>query len=266
VVEGLAKYLNRCQHIVTPSDSIKQDLAEYAGLTDRITTIPTGIDLAPYQKADGQAIRQQFGWNSQKVLISVGRLAEEKNIKTLLSAVAQVMSQRADVRLLLVGDGPQRKELEKFSQELGMAAKVNFTGRIPFDQVPAYLKAADLFCFASITETQGLVTMEAMAAGLPVAAVAATGTSDGVEHGQQGLLTENDSQALSQAIQQILDDGSLYARLKAGVAAKAKAFDMLEQARKMVAVYEQAMADKKANRTIRVDVAQLKAKFKERYE
>ncbi len=266
VVEGLVKYLNRCQHIVTPSDSIKQDLVEYAGLTDRVTTIPTGIDLEPYQKADGQPIRQQFGWNGQKVLVSVGRLAEEKNVKTLLSAVAQVMSQRDDVCLLLIGDGPQRKELEKFSEELGIAAKVNFTGRIPFDQVPAYLKAADLFCFASVTETQGLVTMEALAAGLPVAAVAATGTSDAVEHGQEGLLTENDSQALGQAIQQILADDSLYARLKAGAPAKAKSFDMLEQARKMVAVYEQAIEDKKANRSITVDMAQLKAKFKGRYK
>jgi glycosyltransferase involved in cell wall biosynthesis len=193
-------------------------------------------------------------------------LAEEKNVKTLLSAVAQVMSQRDDVCLLLIGDGPQRKELEKFSEELGIAARVNFTGRIPFDQVPAYLKAADLFCFASVTETQGLVTMEALAAGLPVAAVAATGTSDAVEHGQQGLLTENDSQALGQAIQQILADDSLYARLKAGAPAKAKSFDMLEQARKMVAVYEQAIEDKKANRSITVDMAQLKAKFKGRYK
>jgi hypothetical protein len=66
---------------------------------------------------------------------------------------------------------------------------INLIGTVPFDEVPNYLKAADLFCFASITETQGLVTLEAMAAGLPIVAVDATGTSDAVTNGEQGLLT-----------------------------------------------------------------------------
>jgi 1,2-diacylglycerol 3-alpha-glucosyltransferase len=264
VVEGLAKYLNRCHHIVTPSDSIKQNLAEYADLTDRVTTIPTGIDLEPFRKADGEAIRKQYGWSGGKVLVSVGRLAEEKNFKTLLSAVAQVMDRCDDVRLILIGDGPQRKELEKFAQELGMAGKVKFTGRIPFDQIPAHLKAADIFCFASVTETQGLVTMEAMAAGLPIVAVDATGTSDTVGNGQEGLLTQNDSAALGQAIQQVLGDEALYARLKANATKKAESFDMIVQAKRMVGVYEQAMADKKADRKIQVDVSRIKANVKAR--
>ena len=266
VVEGLVKYLNRCHHIVTPSDSIKQNLTDFAGLTDRVTTIPTGIDLAPYRKADGQAIRQQLNWEQARVLVSVGRLAEEKNVKTLLSAVAQVMSQCDDVRLMLIGDGPQRAELEQYARELGIAGKAKFTGRVPFDQVPNYLKAADLFCFASITETQGLVTMEAMAAGLPVVAVDASGTSDSVEHDQQGLLTENDSRALGQGIQQVLSDEALLARLKASATKKAEAYDMVIQARKMVAVYEQAIADRRAGRHVQVDMARLKTKLKDRYE
>jgi glycosyltransferase involved in cell wall biosynthesis len=263
VVDGLVKYLNRCQHIVTPSDSIKDSLAEYAGLTDRVTTIPTGIDLEPYRQADGQAIRQKYNWTDKKVLVSVGRLAEEKNVKTLLAAVAQVMAENDDVRLLLIGDGPQRSELEKYSRELGIGEQVTFTGRIPFDDIPAHLKAADLFCFASITETQGLVTMEAISAGLPVVAVDATGTSDGVDNGVEGLLTENNSAALGQAIKQVLEDEGLLARLKAGAAKKAESFDMMVQAKKMVAVYEQAIEDKNAGHYMQVDRDLLKAKLQE---
>lgn len=264
IVEGLAKYMNQCQHIVTPSDSIRQNLAEFAGLTDReVTTIPTGIDLEPYQKADGQRIRRKYNWNQQKVLVSVGRLAEEKNVQTLISAAAQVIKEDNSVRLLLVGDGPQRNDLEKYAKKLGVAEQIKFTGRIPFDAVPAHLKAADIFCFASITETQGLVTMEAMAAGLPVVAVNASGTSDAVVDGQEGLLTKDDPTDLGQALKRVLNDEALLARLKANAVKKAEAFDMMVQAKKMVAVYEQAIEDKKAGRHVQIDINKLKAKVKE---
>ena len=183
VAEGLVQYLNRCQHIVTPSDSIKQMLETFGGLTERVTTIPTGIDLAPYQAADGQVVRQKHNLNDHKVLISIGRLAEEKNWITLLSAVAQIAETHPEIRLIILGDGPQREALESYAQEVGLGEQVIFTGLVPFEDVPAYLKAGDIFCFASTTETQGLVTMEALAAGLPVVAVDATGTRDAVVNG-----------------------------------------------------------------------------------
>jgi glycosyltransferase involved in cell wall biosynthesis len=266
MVDGLVKYLRQCQHIVTPSDSVKHALEEYGGITERVTTIPTGIDLDPFQQADGQAVRQKYNLGQKKVLVSIGRLAEEKNWKVLLSALAQVIQRQNDLHLILIGEGPQHKELESYARELGLAEHVIFTGLVPFAEIPSHLKAADIFFFASVTETQGLVTMEAMAAGLPVVAVDATGTRDGVENGVQGLLTDNDSQALAQALETVLDDDTLFARLKAGAAEKAKSFDMMLQAKKMVAVYEQAVEDKKANRFVAVDRDRVKAKIKERRE
>ena len=261
VVKPLVRYLNRCHHIVTPSDSIKESLAEYAGLTERVTTIPTGIDLVPFQTADGRPVRQKYGWQQEKVLVSVSRLAEEKNVKTLLAAVAQVLKTNDQVRLLLVGDGPQRGELERFTKKMGIEGKVVFTGRIPFEAVPAHLKAADIFCFASITETQGLVTMEAMAAGLPVVAVDATGTRDTVEDGVTGLLTNNDATALGQGIARMLDDPTLLEKLRRNAVEKATTLDATVQAKKMVAVYEQAIEDKKAGRRIKVNKELVKKRF-----
>lgn len=263
VVKPLVRYLNRCHHIVTPSDSINQNLAEYAGLTDRVTTVPTGIDMAPFHQADGQAVRRKYGWDQQKVLLSVSRLAEEKNVKTLLAAVAQVMKTNDDVRLLLVGDGPQRGDLERYAKKMGIGEHVEFTGRIPFDAIPAHLKAGDIFCFASITETQGLVTMEAMAAGLPIVAVDATGTSDSVNDGVEGLLTDNDSEVLAQAIKRLLDDQALQEKLRKNATRKAETFDMMVQTQKMAEVYEQAIDDKNAGRRIQVDKQLLKSKFEE---
>jgi glycogen synthase len=119
--------------------------------------------------------------------------------------------------------------------------------------VPRYLKAADIFCFASVTETQGLVTMEAMAAGLPIVAVDATGTSDEVEHGTHGLLTQNDSQALGQAIARLLDEPELRQKLATAALQKSNRLTASHQAEKLLEVYAQAIEDKQAEKFVSVD-------------
>jgi glycosyltransferase involved in cell wall biosynthesis len=250
--EWLARYLRRCQHVVTPSESIREILAEH-GVTERVTTIPTGIDLKPFQQADGTTIRARFGWEKKIVLLSIGRLAKEKNWERLLEAVAIVMSKHDDIRLALIGDGPYRAALEKYAASLGVADKVMFVGRVPMDAVPSYLKVGDLFVYASLTETQGLVTMEAMAAGLTVVAVDATGTRDVVQNGEDGLLTNNDSQALADGILRVLENPQLRERLETNVKTNIQRFDLLEQARKLLAVYEQAIEDKKTGYVINVE-------------
>ena len=252
ITRGVTRYLKKCNHIVTPTESIRQMLLDF-GVRGSVTAVPTGIDLRPYQEADGQPIREKYGWGQDKVLVSIGRMAPEKNWTTLLDAVAQVNKRRDDVRLVLIGSGPQAKDLEKYADKLGIGERVQFTGLVPMDDIPSYLKAADMFVFASISETQGLVTMEAMSAGLPVVAVDATGTSDEMTDGEQGLLTENDSSALAQAILKVLGDPALYAHLKDGAIRKAQSFDIMVKAQQMLDVYAQAIEDKKANHTIEVE-------------
>ncbi len=198
-------------------------------------------------------MRRNQGWVDDTVLISVGRLAKEKNWLTLLQAVAEVIKERPDVRLVLLGDGAQRSDLESFAKDQGISDRVNFMGTVPFEDVPIYLKASDLFCFAPVTETQGLVTMEAMAAGIPIVAVAATGTSDEIEHDVQGLLTQNDSAELAQATLDVLNDEVLYPRLQQEAIQKANSFDIIVQTEKVLAVYQQAIEDKKANRRVMKD-------------
>jgi glycosyltransferase involved in cell wall biosynthesis len=252
----LGDYMQQCHHIIAPSESIRHLLVEDYGITEQVTIIPTGIDPEPFQKADGQSLRQERGWANDKVLVSVGRLAPEKNFNTLLQAAALVIEQDPRVRLVLIGDGDEREALEDLAAELEISDRVEFTGKVPFDDVARYLKAADLFCFASVTETQGVVTTEAMAAGLPIVAVDATGTSDVVTHGQEGLLTENNHEALAQSIARVLNDDALRQRLKDGASKKIELFDMKELAQKLVDVYEQARQDKAANRLVNVDKQQ----------
>ncbi len=174
----LQDFMRRCQHIIIPSESMRDILVNDYGLKNNFTVIPTGIDLDAYDQASGETIRNKRHWEKDIVMISIGRLAPEKNWPLLLHATALVLKEYPRFRLALIGDGPDRKSLEDLAKELGIQKRVTFIGSLSFAETPSYMKAANLFGFASITETQGLATLEAMAAGLPVVAVDASGTRD----------------------------------------------------------------------------------------
>ena len=250
VHKWLKDFMQKCQHIIIPSESMKDFLVREYGLEERYTVVPTGTNLEPFLAADGKSLRQEKGWQDETILISVGRLAAEKNWETLLQAFAKVYSEHPDVRLILIGDGPARESLQTLATELGIAERVTFTGSLPFEEVPAYLKAADVFSFASITETQGLVTIEAMAAGLPVVSVDGSGTRDIVEHGKQGFLVENDADALANGLNQLLSDPGQMKRFRHNALKKAKTFDVDLLSKQMISVYEQAIQDKKADQYV----------------
>jgi glycosyltransferase involved in cell wall biosynthesis len=241
----LREFMQKCQHIIIPSESLKDILVREYGLHERFTVIPTGTNLDPFLSADGKSLRTEMGWDDETVLISIGRLAPEKNWDTLLRAFGKVYAEHTDVRFVLIGDGPARQNLEELAAELNISDHVTFTGSVPFQEIPRYLKAADLFTFASVTETQGLVTIEAMAAGLPVVAVDGPGTRDIVEHGKQGLLVENQPEALAAGINTLLSDPQQIKRFGGKALKKAKTFDINQLGQQMIAVYEQAIQDKK---------------------
>lgn len=246
----LRVFMRKCQHIVIPSESIKKILVRDYGLEDCYTVIPTGTDLKPFLKANGRAVRQREGWKDDKVIVSIGRLAQEKNWDTLLRAAALVHKKHPDMRLVLIGDGPEKHSLEKLASELGIRERVTFTGKVPFGKIPDYLKAADVFGFASVTETQGLVTIEAMAAGLPVVAVDGSGTHDIVDHGTDGFLVKNSPKALAASLTKMLSDPERMKRFGAQALKKAKTFDIERLGKQMLKVYQQAIRDKKENRHV----------------
>lgn len=250
VHKWLREYVQKCQHIIIPSESMRDFLVQEYGLHELYTVIPTGTNLEPFLKADGKALRKEKGWEKETILISVGRLAPEKNWDTLLQAFAKVAPEHPKLRLVLIGDGPAKDGLQQLSSDLGIARQVTFTGSLPFEEIPVYLKAADVFTFASVTETQGLVTIEAMAAGLPVVAVDGSGTRDIMEHDKQGFLVENDPDALAEGIRKLLSDPQRIKRFSHNALKKAKTFDVNMLGKKLVDVYQQAIEDKKENRYV----------------
>lgn len=255
VIHWMREFMRKCQHIIIPSESMRSVLINEYGLVDKFTVIPTGIDITPYEKADGAAVRAQWNGKDDKIIISAGRLAEEKNWVTLLQAFAIAQKTQPNIRLVLLGDGPQAQDLQRLAAELEIIDRVTFVGKVPFEDIPNYLKAADLFAFASITETQGLVTLEAMAAGLPVVAVDASGTRDILEDGKQGLLTQNDANDLASGILRLVEDSSVLGKYKTAALRTSRSYDNTRLARKMLKVYEQAIIDKKNEQYVTVEDA-----------
>jgi len=248
----LQDFMRRCQHIIIPSESMREILVNEYGLKNNFTVIPTGIELEAYQTASGEKIRRKRYWEKDIVMISVGRLASEKNWGLLLQATALVRKDYPHFRLVLVGDGPERKSLEGLARELGIRKYLTFIGSLSFSEIPSYMKAANLFGFASVTETQGLATLEAMAAGLPVVAVDASGTRDILKHGQQGYLVENDPEALAAGIRKLLSNPDRLQRFAEAANKRAQSFNIEQLTEKLLEVYEQAIYAKKKNRFVTV--------------
>jgi glycosyltransferase involved in cell wall biosynthesis len=248
----LQDFMRRCQHIIIPSESMRETLVNNYGLKNNFTVIPTGVDLEAYRTASGEKIRKKRRWEKDIVMVSIGRLAPEKNWPTLLHVAALVLKDIPQFRFVLIGDGPDRKSLEDLAKELGIQKRVTFTGSLSFAETPSYMKAANLFGFASITETQGLATLEAMAAGLPVVAVEASGTRDILKHGQQGYLVENNAEALAAAIKKLLSNPERMQKFAQAAYKKAQSFNIENLTGKLLDVYEQAIRDKKKNRYVTV--------------
>ncbi|HSL27602.1 MAG TPA: glycosyltransferase family 4 protein [Anaerolineales bacterium] len=246
----LREYMQKCQHIVIPSESMRDFLVREYGLQENYTVIPTGTNLEPFLRADGKSLRKKQGWQNETVLISIGRLAPEKNWDTLIRAFASAVGEQRNLRLVLIGEGPAKGELQSLASELEISERITFTGALPFDEIPTYLKAADAFCFASVTETQGLVTIEAMAAGLPVVAVDGPGTRDIVKNGRQGFLVDNDPEALAKGIKKLLTDPQRLKRFSENAIKKARTYDIERLGQRMIDVYKQAIEAKKQNRNV----------------
>lgn len=252
VHDWLQDFMRKCQHIIVPSISMRDILVRDYGLETNYTVIPTGIELEPFQKENKERARAKHGWKNDKVMVSVGRLAKEKNWSMFLKAAALSMKKHPKLRVVLLGDGPERQNLKDLAVRMGIGERVNFMGKVPFDEIPSYLKGADFFGFTSKSETQGLVTLEALAAGLPVVAVDASGTRDIIKDDVQGFLVDDEPNALAQAIDRLLSDQNLYHRFHEAAQDRAKEFEIKCLTKKLINVYEQAIQDKKDKRVVKI--------------
>jgi glycosyltransferase involved in cell wall biosynthesis len=189
----LSPFYRACDLVIVPTPSIRKVLDERLGLELPIEVIPNGVDLTAFRSNIKPTDRAEFGFSPEQVIcVYVGRLSPEKNLNLLLQAFYGVAMTYDHVRILIVGDGPERENLESMVKRMNIDTKVHFAGMVEYKDIPAYLATSDIFVTPSSAETFGLSTVEAMAAGLPALGIDAPGTTDIIEDGVTGLVSSDD--------------------------------------------------------------------------
>lgn len=230
------RFCNCCDVIVAPSTDV-QKMLEQRGVTAPIRVIPTGVDLSRFRAGSRTRFRERYGIPQRaKVMLFVSRLAKEKNVGLLLDAFARVSKEMKDVWLVLVGGGDDEESLRERASQLPAADRVIFTGSLSGRDLVSAYKGSDLFVFASTTETQGMVVLEAMAGGLPVVAVDAPGVRDVVTHGRDGFLCD-EADEFAALCMRVLKDDELSGRLREGAAVRARQLSLTRTTRKLEDAY-----------------------------
>jgi len=215
-VPGLIRsFMRRCDLIFAPTPTMAEYL-ESENLPVPVRVMPTGLSSQAYfqEPSAVQTLREYFLEDKKYLLTTVSRLAKEKNFDFMLRALAVLKEQIGDVfRVLVIGDGPERENLEQLANSLGLSDNIAFLGFLPNDQLGMYHRAGDCFLFSSCSETQGIVLLEAMAAHTPVVALEASGVRDVVENGVNGFMTAPDEWLWATRVRQILERESLRKRL-----------------------------------------------------
>ncbi len=192
-------FYNQSNLTIVPS-MVMEDYLRSIGVSAPMKVIPNGVVLLPLKKKPHNKI---------PIILHVGRICREKRIDVIVHAFAEVLKDR-NAKLIITSKGPSEHELKALVHKMGLQEKVVFTGYISEKEKRELYRKADIFAFASTTETQGLVVLEAMVAGTPVVAARGGGTLDYIKDGNTGLLfEEGDYKELARNIISLLDDKSL---------------------------------------------------------
>lgn len=224
--------------IVVPTESIRTLLRHY-GIRKPLEVIGTGLPEDRYRRGDGCRFRQAHGIDPKRtMLLFVGRVAHEKNIDFLLYVLLAVRRSFPEVILVVAGEGPAREHLERLASRLDLSSQVRFVGYLDRrDTLQDCYAAGDVFVFASRTETQGLVLLEAMAAGTPVVALAELGTRDILQPDCGALIAPDEPTQFAAEVCRLLNDADLYSQLVAQAAEYARTWSADERARSLLNLY-----------------------------
>ncbi|MCL7489621.1 MAG: glycosyltransferase [Desulfobulbaceae bacterium] len=188
VIHLSTEYANLCNSVIAPSSSIKT-LLEKRGVRTPVVVLPTGVDLNFFKNGKADSFRHTHNIpGDHKIIGHIGRLAREKNLPFLAAAVSGFLKNHREYSFVVAGSGDAEKEIKKIFARHSLAHRLIMPGILRGTELADCYKAMDVFVFASKSETQGLVLMEAMAAGVPVIAVRASGVSDVVEDRKNGRI------------------------------------------------------------------------------
>ncbi len=241
----IKRMLLKCNRVIAPSNAVERVVLRLMpGAPTRV--VPTGVDVARFAGGERSATRKVLGLAPEEVaLLYVGRLASEKNLGFLLRSVAPVLKNQP-AKLVLVGGGPSMEVLKRQATTLGIASRVVFAGFVEPEHINNFYAMADVFTFASRTETQGLSIAEALCAGLPCVVVNAMGAAEAIEPGEDGFLVPPQENRFRAAVEQLVCDGELRAQMSAHARERAPRFSKERRVGELLALYEEAIAEVRA--------------------
>ena len=194
VTDVVTGYCNFCDTVIAPSETVAA-LLRARKVTARISVIPTGVNTDAFISGDGAAMRRRLGIPTDDAFVigHVGRLAPEKNLDFLSDSIIRFLQRHHQAHFVLVGAGPLKRRIHAAFEAQGLGTRLHAVGPLERGELADAYKAMDVFAFASHTETQGMVLAEAMAAGVPVVAIEASGVSEVVCDGSNGRLLKSDN-------------------------------------------------------------------------
>jgi 1,2-diacylglycerol 3-alpha-glucosyltransferase len=225
--------------VISPSRAMAEALQAY-GVRTRIDVLPTGLDAGRFRSGDRARFRAQHGIAPERpVVLFVGRVAHEKNIDFLIELLPALRERVPDVLFVLAGEGPAAGHCRQLVQKLGLAAQVLFVGNMNRDtELLDCYAAADVFAFASRTETQGLVLIEALAQGTPVVSTAVMGTAEVLAGAQGALIVPEQREAFVAALTRVLTEPALRAELASHARTDAARWSSAVLAQRLVGFYQ----------------------------
>ena len=245
------QWFKHADAVITPTEPMKAVLQSY-GLTCPITVVPTGIPEEDFQGVDKAAERRESRWllqfpqiRGKKIMLYVGRIGQEKNVDFLLDVVERVKRTVPNTCLILAGNGPYLETFKANAAARGLGDSMLCLGYVNRAELKYLYALADVFSFASVTETQGLVTIEAMMCGTPVVAVGKMGTKEVMAGDHGGYMVDEDPEAFSAAVVKLFTDPALYEAKSAEAKAYAHHWTAAKMALKVEALYEQVLRDYK---------------------
>jgi len=205
-------YLKRPHIVITPTGAIGEELRSNGVKAQRWEVLPTGVDCSRFNPSlSGIEIRKRLGIHDKKMILSLGRVAPEKNLDLLFKAFSILHQRRKDIKLVIAGGGPAIEHYRAIAKEMNIDDDIIFTGFIPDEDVSLYYAACDAFAISSKFETQGIVVLEAMACGKSVAGIDFRAVSELIEHNRNGYLFRDDPGSCADVLEKAIEDGDAVA-------------------------------------------------------
>ncbi|MGB3716004.1 MAG: glycosyltransferase [Candidatus Promineifilaceae bacterium] len=230
--------------VIAPSESVRKLLLA-VGVRKPVELIVNGIDLSAFHRYAAQKKIWQTDLPGQPTrIIYVGRLSAEKNVLALLHEFARAYRVNHQLHLTLVGDGQQRRQLERLASELGIRSRTTFTGEVDYSNVPVILAKADIFATRSISEVHPLTIIEAMAIGLPIVATSSPGIDDIVEDGVTGLLGPDREGELARCLTALSMDPKRISRMGSSAFKTSSRYKIQNTVSRSLELYERLLAER----------------------